>query len=268
MYVSLPTKENIGIYPISFGYDDFTDNLIFLPPRITSEYMLHFVVKGEGLLTLGDKKYPLKKGALFYCPPGVRLTYPSSKKNPYAYYWITFKGDRAENLLSSVGIVADNPVLYPKRGEEIERKYHELVRLTDPYGGGYMVISALYSILHFVGQDTVTEKIRPAKLYVARAVDYLNANFSDPSLKISHVAQLLHVSPEYLSKIFKDVMGISMISYLISLRLDHAHTLLEKGETVTGACQKSGYDDLANFSKTFKKKFGYSPSETQKIPVL
>lgn len=260
MYVSINSKQDIGIYPISYGHDDFTDNLIFLPPRVTSEHMIHLVVKGEGLLTLGEEKYPLYKGALFYCPPGIRLTYHSSVDDPYEYYWVTFRGDHAEALVNSVGLSLENPVAYPHRADEMERKFRELMRINNMKYGGYMALSTLYTVLHYLAEDTVAVKIRAAEVYVERMTEYIAANFDDPALKVSHIARFLHVTPEYASKIFKEIMGETAISYIIKLRMDHAKTLLLSGKSVSEACEQSGYDDLSNFSKTFRKRFGVPPT--------
>ncbi len=260
MYIAINSKQDIGLYPISYGHDDFESNLVFLPPRITNEYMLHFVVKGEGLLTLGDKRYPLKKGALFYCPPGVKLTYHSSKTKPYAYYWITFRGDNAEGLLRSAGISTDNPVLYPGASEEIKQKFASLCTPSERQPSGYSVLSTLYSVLHLVSQDIASEKVSNASLYAERANEYIANNFCDPSLKVSHIAQYLHLTPQYLSKLFHAVTGKTIISQIISLRMEKAKRLIESGHSASQACFSSGYDDLSNFSKTFKKYYGAPPS--------
>lgn len=259
MYVTINSKQDIGIYPISYGHDDFTEGLILLPPRVTNEYMLHLVVKGEGLLTLGDKRYPLKKGALFYCPPGIRLTYHSSVENPYEYYWVTFRGEHAEALVHSVGMSTECPVIYPHRADEMERRFRDLTRMRDMKYGGYMALSTLYAVLHYLSEDTVGVKVRPAEIYVERMTEYIAANFDDPMLKVSHIASFLHVSPEYASKIFREITGETVISYIIKMRLEHAKALLLSGNTVSEACEKSGYDDLSHFSKSFRSLFGSSP---------
>ena len=65
-----------------------------------------------------------------------------------------------------------------------------------------------------------------------------------------------------LSKIFKDITGVSPINYLIQIRLTKARQLLEKEEvlTVKEVAKAVGYEDAYHFSKSFKKHFGLSPS--------
>ena len=58
-----------------------------------------------------------------------------------------------------------------------------------------------------------------------------------------------------------------MQEYLINTRLNHAHSLLNTGYSVSEAAELSGYGDVLNFSKMIKKKFGKSPSQIIK-PVL
>ncbi len=90
---------------------------------------------------------------------------------------------------------------------------------------------------------------------------YMENNFAK-DISIEQLATLYYVSPTYLSKIFKDITGVSPINYLIQIRLTKARQLLEKEEdlTVKEVAKAVGYEDAYHFSKSFKKHFGLSPS--------
>ena len=93
---------------------------------------------------------------------------------------------------------------------------------------------------------------------------YMENNYAE-DISIEQLATLYYVSPTYLSKIFKDLTGVSPINYLIQIRLKKAHELLTTGDlTVKEVAKAVGYEDAYHFSKSFKKHFGTSPSLVKK----
>lgn len=93
---------------------------------------------------------------------------------------------------------------------------------------------------------------------------YMENNYAK-DISIEQLATLYYVSPTYLSKIFKDLTGVSPINYLIQIRLKKAHELLTTDDlTVKEVAKAVGYEDAYHFSKSFKKHFGTSPSLVKK----
>lgn len=229
----------------------------------SSVYMLHFVIKGEGTLRLEEDVYPLKEGALFLCPPQVKLTYHSSTNNPYAYFWLNFSGQEAEEFVRQLGLSRQNPVIYPDAFEEIRQTFSSLLFENDG-PSEYLALAAFYRMLHLTAQRE-NNRTQAKTSYCARIKEYIRDNYGDCRLRIAHIAEVLHVSPYYMSRLFSAQNGQSIVSYLISYRMKKAKELLEKGFTVSEACESVGYDDLCNFSKTYKKTFGFSPQNTKRI---
>ena len=75
----------------------------------------------------------------------------------------------------------------------------------------------------------------------------------------------MYLSPVYISKIFKDIMGDSPINYLIRIRLSKAKELLENSKlSIKEISEAIGYKDPYYFSKLYKKYYGISPSKHRK----
>jgi AraC-like DNA-binding protein len=77
------------------------------------------------------------------------------------------------------------------------------------------------------------------------------------------IAQKMNLDRRYLSRIFKEKTGVTIKDYLIGVRMEEAKRRLETGESITDAARLCGYDDVCNFSKMFKKRFGISPQQWQ-----
>ena len=96
--------------------------------------------------------------------------------------------------------------------------------------------------------------------YVTRTSDYIRANYALP-VSIESIASMLGIDRRYLSRIFLRETGMTPKEYLVRIRLNRAADLLENSAcTVTETAHSVGYDDVYNFSKIFKKKYGISPA--------
>jgi len=76
------------------------------------------------------------------------------------------------------------------------------------------------------------------------------------------VASELSMSVSKLNRLFRAHYGTSMHSYVQEMRLDYAAELLNDGKAnVTGAALRAGYGNMSYFSKSFRRRFGVTPSE-------
>lgn len=94
---------------------------------------------------------------------------------------------------------------------------------------------------------------------LAKIAGYIDCNY----LNICSAEELskFGYSYQYICKLFKDIYGISPGAYLLSKRMDHAANSLSQGESVSAVAHVLGYSSPYNFSRAFKKHFGYPPSQ-------
>lgn len=70
----------------------------------------------------------------------------------------------------------------------------------------------------------------------------------------------------YISKIFKDFIGISFSDYLIEIRLSHAmKDLTDPNLTIEYIAEKNGFSNTRSFVSSFKSKYFCLPSSYRKI---
>ena len=87
---------------------------------------------------------------------------------------------------------------------------------------------------------------------------YIQSNFSN--VKISDVARNIGINRSYLTKIFKQKIGVSPQEYLMERKLNYACDLLiETDAQIQDVARRVGYNNLLTFSKIFKGKYGVSP---------
>ena len=85
-------------------------------------------------------------------------------------------------------------------------------------------------------------------------------------ITIQSIANKLHVTPQYLGKLFKESMNISLTDYLTNLRLKHAcHMLIYSNTPVKEIAFESGYSSAEYFLYVFKKNIKTTPTEYRRI---
>jgi len=94
------------------------------------------------------------------------------------------------------------------------------------------------------------------------AKQYIEAHYAESNLSVEHLCNYLNVSATYFSVMFKKETGMSFISYLTKVRLEHAVELLDHTEDKSyQIAEKVGYTEANYFSYVFKKQYGISPSK-------
>lgn len=94
---------------------------------------------------------------------------------------------------------------------------------------------------------------------------YIEQHYADPGLQLEQVAQHVFINASYLRAVFKKEVGITVSDYLTQHRMQQAKELLGRNTVrLADIAEKVGYNDPGYFSKSFKKFYGYSPSEYEK----
>ncbi len=81
-------------------------------------------------------------------------------------------------------------------------------------------------------------------------------------LTLETLAEEFHISPCYLSRCFKNNMGISLTKYINNVRIIAAQKLIDEGYTsVTAIAMQTGFSNITHFDRVFKKITGISPKK-------
>ncbi len=94
------------------------------------------------------------------------------------------------------------------------------------------------------------------------AYGYILKHFTNADLKIGDVASLVNMSDSAFSHFFQKFAFRSFTDFLIDIRVGHTcKLLLDTDDTVNQIASKSGFNNLANFNRLFKKYRACTPVE-------
>jgi len=106
------------------------------------------------------------------------------------------------------------------------------------------------------------ESTRRQHVLLKQAIDYIDKNFSDPSISLDKVAKNVNISPSYLSAVFSQEVGQTLTEYITSRRINEAKNMLRNTDMrLSEIAFAVGYKDPHYFSFVFRKVSGCTPSD-------
>lgn len=101
---------------------------------------------------------------------------------------------------------------------------------------------------------------------INKVFNYIQNNYSRPTLTVKEIAGAVYVSPSYLSHIFKKEKGFSLSEYINKFRIQQAKLLLRRSEVTNAEIAKMvGFADRSYFCRIFKKITGLNPNSYRKM---
>ena len=103
------------------------------------------------------------------------------------------------------------------------------------------------------GEPTQDELFKQNNLIVEKSKIFVEEHYAQKGLTLHEVAQRNHVSPNYLSYLFKKETGHNLWEYVIRLRMEESKRLLTQTDLRRyEISERVGYESPEHFSKIFK----------------
>ncbi|MBK7978414.1 MAG: response regulator [Ignavibacteriae bacterium] len=104
--------------------------------------------------------------------------------------------------------------------------------------------------------------------FLENVIKFIEYNFDNENFTIEDIASKVNMSISQLNRKLNALIDQPAGQLIRSLRLQRAADLLKQNVgNVAEICYMVGFNDQAYFSRSFKKQFGFSPSEYKKSTV-
>ncbi len=250
--------------------DSFWQTRNFNPVRLVIPFTrLYFPLSGEGYMMYSGKQYHLRPGSLFLIPPyaPVEVSCPERLVKYWTHFNV-FMADSEVDLFNIADTVNELPVpdvkeycilfehltkWYPTSHSE---KYYKVPPLAE-----FEAQSALHLLLEPFYENILsnTKNLDRSNLRLVKLLNYIEKNL-DRELTLKQLAAIVHLNPTYLSNLFSEKFGISLIQYCNNRRIVRATDLLIHTDySIEEIAWRQGAESTAAFSRLFKRHVGCSP---------
>ncbi|NCA98503.1 MAG: AraC family transcriptional regulator [Clostridia bacterium] len=226
---------------------------------------LTYVDKASLVTEVDGKRFKLQQGdAIFYSPGQFHCQY-SDAEVAANFITVTFgMAMQDESLIT-------NQVFHLKREQvdilnRILREKDNPSYFTDDLILCYLkelVITLVRSNLQVSPVQTLENHLRinVEKDMISRAMSYIHLNLNN-KISIAEIAAEVHVSPSYVSAVFKRRQGMTLVEYITHVKLEKSKDMIREGNlNLTEIAKALGFNSVHYYSRLFKTKYSISPSE-------
>ena len=179
----------------------------------------------------------------------------------FKYMYISFLGARGNRIMEKLGVSPKSP-LYPDC-EDLETVWTQGLRSPAPLSDIASEAVLLHTFAYLGGKlSKFSGNDQGRADLISMIQKYVDEHFSDPDFSLERLGNDLKYNKKYLSTVFKRHVGVGIVDYLHTVRIQHACTMLKQGFTsVSDVALRCGYPDAQYFSKVFKRRMNLSPRE-------
>lgn len=243
-----------------------------------------YIDKGELIITAGNCQYILRAGELAFHKPNEFHSFHAngkiaanatvvsfichSRHMKSFEHKILFLNDFEKQCLSMTVSEAEQSYKPIQNSPPI---INLLKQKSVPFGGDQLIKAGLEQMLIQIYRRQDSIHIRQRIICSNQHLNYqqivknikelLEVNLSK-KITLNFISNELKISVSQVKKIFKQEIGLSIITYLTNLRIDEAKRLIHESTlNFTQIAEQVGYENIYYFSKVFKENTGMTLTE-------
>ncbi len=254
-------QQPTGDRPIILIIEDNGDVRAYIREQLENEYAILEAEDGEaGIaraieavpdLVISDVMMP-KKDGYEVC----RTLKTDQRTSHIPVILLTAKAGEQEKL-AGLETGADAYVIKPFRQQELAVRVRKLIELRQKLRQRYSTATVIKP------SEVATTSMD--RVFLERVIAVIEANMGEENFGVEALASEAAMSISQLNRKLNALIGQAAGQMIRSMRLQRAAELLAKNAgTVTEICFEVGFNGHANFTRSFKKQFGCSPSAYQK----
>lgn len=249
--------EHIGFL---FASQRHTD--VDCPVHIHASAEIVIVTAGTLEMTVGNKKYSIKRGQGLYITPFEMHSFCSPIHNKC--HVLLFSKELAGYFHEFLQNKEMTSHIFSLSQESLSLSERTLPDETNT--ADYFTAQAVLSLLclDIVSSGQFIKKERCPDDVIAGALEYINHHFAD-DLSLQTVAHQIGIRPVALSKSFSKRFGKNFQSYVHFLRCNCAADMIKASNlTMAEIASCCGFGSIRSFNRNFKELYGIAPSEYKK----
>lgn len=224
------------------------------PLHLHQSFELIYLEEGEMHISINGKSYSLNAGqAVFIFPNQVHSMHSKNSKHTLFIF--------SPHLIQSFYV--DRSGKLPKDNLfAIPHTLIEQLGLCSSQSSKYELKGLLYTICGLFDKQREYYSVALSKENTLFQILFYIENHFKENCSVYEIAKNTSLNSDYLSRLFKQKLGVSCKNYVNLRRLSYATYLLTNtNETCLSCALDSGFSSLRSFNRNFKKHFGLSPMQ-------
>lgn len=245
-------------------------------------YEFHLMISGHVSMHIEQYTFPMQVGDILLISPGQKH-YASLLKEDTPYqrfvFWVSKsymeqllqtssdygyllqQASAKKHVLFHTDVITRNSI-YAKMWQILEELH------SDRFAKSSMLHAhACYLILYLnrtAYEQTHTLTAPPDQSLYEQVRTYIGSHIEE-DLTLEQLASVFYVSKYHIAHIFKENFGLSVHQYILKKRLSMAQDAIASRNSISDTYLMCGFKDYSSFYRAFKKEYGISPKEFQKI---
>ena len=249
--------------------------------HLHNHYELYYQIVGERYFFIKDKFYYIRPGDFVLITKNEIHKTVTANQNMYKRILINFKTPFIRDIINLTHDIDFSTFFTQSHIFGInmdDENYIKtlLYRMLDEYENksyGYksslkLQLSELLIYLMSCKKYDYSEGLKfPNAQYnkISKISEYINKHYNE-KLTLDHLAQKYNISSYYLSRTFKDVLGITFIEYLNFTRISESKKLIiNTNLSMTEIAFEVGFESSTYFTKVFKSITNTTPLKYRSI---
>ncbi|MDT8859260.1 AraC family transcriptional regulator [Alkalihalobacillus sp. MEB130] len=238
-----------------------------------SYYEVCFIFDGEGLYVEDDSSYKLQKNTIFLSRPnmvhqiksvsGLSIVYigfelVESESGPE---WIKLLEEAAQctSFVKNLEDESVSALLWKSlilKASKMDNVYAEGILKNIAFS---LILSLLQTFVPYSDTENKKSNSKRGSALLHQAVLFIQDNLSN-SIKLTDLANCLHISSRHLSRLFVSELGLSYSDYVRNQRIRKAAILLKETESsIKEIAEQTGFPNVHYFTRVFTSAMGSSP---------
>ena len=229
-------------------------------------YEIYYTVQGEREYFIENSFFKVSEGDVVLIPKNLLHRTAGKGADRFLIYFSDdfMRAYFTDEMIAHLLCGFEPKVLRPKEAER-ERCRALLSTLYNAYHTDAPIprLAALLLELLLLLSETEppSEQASTEDTRLNQILCYINENYQRIE-HIDEIANRFYLSKSYLCRSFSAQMGITLISYLNTVKIRAACDLLQRSDlAMTEIALQSGFNSPAYFCKVFKQETGFSPRE-------
>ena len=260
------------------------------PTRTLNSYVLLIGVEGQLSIIQEQQTFHLEPGKTLLLKKGTEHRALTQTSEPLTYYWFHFylhddltdyitTEQFTEHMMTMVQEPASHsfsstiyiPIFSePQKIERLTILFNQLLDISQSVSNSYLAASyTMTSLLIELSNQSIERFSNEQHKHLtdhnlSHVVEWIRVHADQPQT-VAEIADQFNYNSNYLSRQFKDKIGMSLQSYITLVKVTKAKDLLSRTRmSIHSISQSIGIEDEKYFMRLFKKAEGMTPSEFRK----